>query len=496
MSKKILIILTLVMALLVGVSLVSAQGPSKLPGSGWWSGQQIQNVGEGPASITFTTYDMNGTGVPCGNPKSADKGASVNFLTVDCNNITTPFVGSAVVSSNEPIVAQVNVVNMSLTGGPGGRAAGMYRGTDGSDVSKEIAFPLMKHNFFKRSTALYIQNASTEDNNITVTVKIGNTPHVKQFTGVKPYAMVVVGPTDTNPPMPTNQYGSATVTGTQPLAGTALEFEEGVALGNNLHAYTAFTPQDYAPKAYCPLIRSNFVNLNTGIQAQNVSQNPQQIKITYSYRIKGQGTLETESVTKGPINPGAAAVFSTWLELPKDAVGSAVVEGLGNGNIAVTVNDETFTLNPNRVTAYSCFPDTASQKTTEVAIPLYKEFYLGDTSGIQIQNIGTGNANVTVTYFPTGYYPTNLTSSGPVVFKNTSPIPPNASLNLYRVSNPLPVIQVDSGNPSTLLNSYGSVLVESNQPIVAIVNEEPGATGGAARPASNQDAKQYEGFNQ
>jgi hypothetical protein len=31
---------------------------------------------------------------------------------------------------------------------------------------------------------------------------------------------------------------------------------------------------------------------------------------------------------------------------------------------------------------------------------------------------------------------------------------------------------------------------------VAIVNEEPGFTPGAAKAASNQDAKQYEGFNQ
>lgn len=482
MSKKTIIVLTVVLALLVSVGLVSAQ--SKLPGSGWWSGQQIQNVGTGTASINFTTYDMSGNGVPCGTPKSAAAGASVNFLTTDCSSISAPFVGSAVVSADQPIAAIVNVVNM-----PVGRAAGMYRGTDGSDVAKEIAFPLMKNNFYGRSTALYIQNAYNGTNDITVTVRVGANTYTKSFTGVKAYAMVVVSPADTSPAMPNNNYGSVKVVGTQPLAGTALEFQAGVAVGNNLHAYTAFTPQDFASKAYCPLIRSNFFNLNTGVQVQNVGASAQQIRITYSYRINGTGALQTQTVTKGPIAPNEAATFSTWTEIPKGGVGSAVVEGLGGGNIAVIVNDETFTLNPNRVTAYSCFPDTAGTKTNKVAIPLYKEFYFGDTSGIQIQNIGSGNANnITVTYYPNG-------GGTPVKFSNASPVPPNASFNLYRVSTPVSGVNVISGTPSSLLNGFGGVVVEADQPIVAIVNEEPGTTTGA-RPASNQDAKLYEGFNQ
>lgn len=482
MSKKTIIILTVVLALLVGVSLVSAQ--SKLPGSGWWSGQQIQNVGNAQATINFTTYDANGNGVPCGNAKTAAAGASANFLTTDCNNITTPFVGSAVVSADQPIAAIVNVVNMPI-----GRAAGMYRGTDGSDVATEIAFPLMKNNFFSRSTALYVQNASNANNDITVTVRIGANTYTKSFTGVKPYAMVVVSPADTTPAMPNNSYGSAKVTGTQPLAGTALEFQAGVAVGNNLHAYTAFVPQDFAAKAYCPLIRSNAYNLNTGVQVQNVGAAAQQVRVSYSYTILGAGPLQTKQVTKGPVAPNDAATFATWEDLPTGAVGSAVVEGLGGGNIAVIVNDETFNLNPNRVTAYSCFPDTASTKTNKVAIPLYKEFYLGDTSGIQIQNIGGAPASITVTYFPNG-------GGAPVKFSNANPVAPNASFNLYRVSTPLGGINVVSGNPASLLNGFGGVVVEANQPIVAIVNEEPGVTGGAAKPASNQDAKLYEGFNQ
>ena len=60
-----------------------------------------------------------------------------------------------------------------------------------------------------------------------------------------------------------------------------------------------------------------------------------------------------------------------------------------------------------------------------------------------------------------------------------------ASATFYSVSNSSP----------GLLQTAGGVVVTSTQPIVAIVNEEPGFKAGA-RPASSQDAKIYEGFNQ
>jgi len=461
--------------LLVAVGVVSAQS-GNLPGSGWWSGQQIQNVGTANASVLFTAYDDQGNDYACGTAKTAAPGQSVNFLTnTDCS-VSAGFVGSAVVSADQPIAAIVNVVNM-----PSGRAAGMYRGTDGADVANTIAFPLMKSNFFGRSTTLYIQNASSSANTINVTVKVGGSNFTKTFNNVPANAMVLVGPADTNPAMNNNTYGSATVTGTGPLAGAALEYQTAVALGSNLHAYAAFSPQDFGAKAYCPLIRSNYARLNTGIQAQNVSTSAQAIRVTYSYRMNNTGAVQTKVVTSGSIAPNAAATFSTWTDLPSGAVGGATVEGVGGGNIAVIVNDETFTLNPNRVTAYTCFADSA--KTNKVALPLYKEYYLGDTSGVQVQNVGTAAANISVTYYPPG-------NPAGVTFTQNN-IAAGASATFYNVSGGT----ASSGNAASLLGTFGGAVVNANQPVVAIVNEEPGTKAGA-RPASTQDAKLYEGFNQ
>lgn len=472
LKKTFVLVLAL---LLVMVGIVSAQS-GNLPGSGWWSGQQIQNVGTANASVLFTAYDDQGNDYACGNAKSAQPGQSVNFLTnTDCT-VPAGFVGSAVVSADQPIAAIVNVVNM-----PSGRAAGMYRGTDGADVANSIAFPLMKSNYFGRSTTLYIQNASSSPNTINVTVKVGASNFTKTFNNVPANAMVLVGPADTNPAMGNNSVGSATVTGTGPMAGAALEYQNAVALGSNLHAYTAFAPSDFAPKAFCPLIRNNYARLNTGVQAQNVSNSAQAIRLTYSYRVNNTGAVMTKVITSPSVPAGASTTFFTPANgLPDKAVGSAMVEGVNGGNIAVIVNDETFTLNPNRVAAYTCFPSNAA--TTKIALPLYKEFYFGDTSGIQVQNVGNAAANISVTYYPP--------SGGPVKFTQNN-IAAGASATFYNASGSSAV----SGNPAVLLQTAGGVVVESNQPIVAIVNEEPGTKAGA-RPASTQDAKVYEGFNQ
>ena len=52
------VVFTVIIALVL-VGAVFAQGSP--PGSGWWSGEQIQNVGSGTASVQVTAYDSSGT---------------------------------------------------------------------------------------------------------------------------------------------------------------------------------------------------------------------------------------------------------------------------------------------------------------------------------------------------------------------------------------------------------------------------------------------------
>jgi hypothetical protein len=478
MSKKFLTVFVLLIVVLVSVSLVAAQG--QLPGSGWKSGQQIQNVGTADASIVFQAYDAGGTGYNCGS-KTAPPGGSANFLTdVDCTTVPAGFVGSAVVSADQPIAAIVNVNNRGV-----GSAAGQYRGTDGADVATSISFPLVKNNFGGRTTTFYVQNASTTPNTINATFRVGATTYPKSYPSVPANAMVVITTADAG--VPAGAVGSLSVTGSQPLAGTSLEHEASAPVAQNLQASKAFTPNDYDTVAYCPLVRNGHTanNQTTGIQAQNVGAAAQTVSVDYSYSIGG-GSLQTKSVTSPSLAPGESFTFfgaDATYGIPAGALGSATVTGDGGGNIAVVVNDRGFnTVNPNRVTTYACF--SAGSATQDVVLPLYKEFFGGNTTGIQIQNVGGSPATVEVTYTPTGGSPVTFTAPA---------IPSGASSTFFSVSllTSPSGISVVSGTAASLNNTFGGVTITSDQPIVAIGNESMTATN-----PSLQDTKNYEGFNQ
>ncbi len=475
MSKKIVPFFVLIV-LLISVGLVAAQGNSKLPGSGWKSGQQIQNVGTDSASVSFVAYGTNGTSYLCGD-RSVGIGGSTTYLTdVDCP-VPAGFVGSAVVSADQPIAAIVNVNNRGV-----GDAAGQYQGTDGADVATSISFPLVKngHGGDPRTTTFYVQNASTSPNNITATFNMqsGQT-FTKSYNNVPANAMVVISPSDAGVPSGNGQVGSLTVTGTQPLAGSSLEHQASAAVASNLQASKAFTPSDFDTKAYCPLYRNNHTakGQTTGVQVQNVSGSPATIEMTFT-----AGGTTYGPYTQNNVQPNASATFFapqlTNPAIPSGSVGSAVVTS--TGDIVAVVNDSGNDGGKRRVTTYACFP--AGKATDTINIPLAKEFAGGNTTGIQVQNVGNGNATVTFTY-------TN--SNGQVVFRNTAPILPEQSFTAFGIKNNPSNITVISGTPSSLNATVNGVVITANQPIVAIANESSSAPS-----ASGQDTKNYEGFNQ
>lgn len=478
MFKKSTIVLVVVLALLVSVGLIAAQ--NQLPGSGWLSGQQIQNIGNATTPIVFTAYDKDGNPTACGS-KTANAGAGVNFSTNECP-VGAGFVGSAVVSAEQPIAAVVNVAN-----NPTGPAGGMYRGTDGSQVNTVVAFPLIKNNFNGRTTTIYLQNAHTAPNDIVVKFTTrGGQAFEKTYPDVPVNAMVVVSALDTA--FPDDEFGSAVATGQGPLAGTALEHQTAAQVAENLAAYTGFTEASYDSVAYCPLVRNGHSGAlqTTGIDVQNVSGSAQKIKVTYTYKV-GNGPTQTKVVeSANPVPHNSSFNFyaqNATYGMPAGALGAAKVEGSSGGDIAVIVTDTGLGRTPRRITAYACFP--ASVASTKVAMPQYKEFFNGNTSGINVQNVGNANATVTIVYTATN------NSGATATFRNAVPLAPNALFPFYGVSGSPASVTVVNGNPGGLNGSFGSAIITSDQPIVVTQNESPDGS----RPLQ-QDAKMYEGFNQ
>jgi len=460
--KKTITFLIFVFVMVFGVSLVLAQGG--LPGAGWKSGQQIQNVGASNATIQFVAYGTDGTEYDCGSD-IAEPYASVNVATdIDCP-VAAGFAGSAVVSADQPMAAIVNVNNKGT-----GNAAGQYTGTDGADVSATISFPLMKNNWSGRTSTYYVQNASSSVNRITATFTLvnggGTFSHV--YTNVPANAMVVITPNDAG--VPDVRLGSLSLEADYPLAGTVLEHETAVAVAQNLQASRAFSPNDYDTVLYCPLVRNNHTSKGqtTGVQVQNVDSSPQTVTITYGSGITNQALVAA----------GASHTFLTSADLASGSLDSAVLESAGN--IVAVVNDKgTKTSNPQRVTTYACF--AGANATTNVSLPLVKEKFGVNQTGVQVQNVGDSPIIITATYNNSG---------GSVVVKNTAPLPVGESFTFYAVYGSPAGITVVSGNPASLLNTNNGVSLSATGPIVAIANEST-VSGSVI-----QDTKNYEGFNQ
>lgn len=469
--KKVFPLLVLVAVMIIAVGVVLAAPP----GSGWKSGQTVQNVGGSNATVQLTAYDQNGGPFNCGSANVAP-GASVNYLTdTDCP-VPAGFVGSAVVSADQPIAAVVNVTNKGT-----GLASGNYQGTDGADVATKVNFPLVKNDHNGRTTTFYVQNASQSPNNISAVFNVKGVNYTKSFNNVPANAMVIFSPTDTSPSMPSGKgnVGSLVVTGTGPLAGSSLEHQTSAPVGDNLQASKGFTASEGANTVYCPLYRYAHTSKNqtTGAQVQNIGNAA--VNVAFTVNANSGGSF-------GPYNaniaPGASHTFYApdLAGLPPGTLGSATI--VSNGPVVALVNDKGTSNGLERTTSYACFGSGG----TTVNLPQAKEHKGGNTSGIQAQNVGNADTKVTIVY--------KSTNGKSLTIQSKSTIAPGTSINavnLYKMPNA--DWAVISGAPaSNMLDTLNGVVVTGTSPLAVVANE---ASNGDVSTASNQDTKNYEGFN-
>ncbi|MDX1414535.1 MAG: hypothetical protein R3293_10115 [Candidatus Promineifilaceae bacterium] len=468
--KKVIPFVILVV-LLVSVSLVVAQGG--LPGAGWKSGQQIQNTGNAPAKVVFTAYDKFGNNYDCGE-KNVNPGASETFLTdVDCTTVPEGFVGSAVVGADQPIAAIVNVTNRGT-----GLASAQYQGTDGADVANNVSFPLVKRCHSGRTTTFYVQNASTSENDITATFTVGGAPYTKNYDNVPGNAMVVVMPADAGVPCAQGT-GSLEVSGTGPLAGAALEHEESAAVASNLSASKAFIDTDGAQNVFCPLYRKAQTakrDQTSGVQVQNISGGP--VNVDFNF-------IDSNGTPYGPFSinnlaDGASHTFyakaAELASIPDGSVGSATISA--TGNVVAVVNDAAVDGTIQRKATYACF-GSGSQT---VNVPLAKEFAGGNTTGVQVQNVGGSPAKVQLEY--------KATNGSTLKIESVNTVAPGESITAYNVAS-LGSEWTQLSGSGSMAGTVNGVVATSAQNIVVVANESS-----AGATPSNQDTKNYEGFGQ
>ncbi len=446
-------------------------GMMSLPGGGWWTGFQVVNVGTSNATVVVTLYDSQSANTYQSVSKTIAPNASYTFSPLNNADWTSPvpdgFIGSAVISADQPILAIVNEQNNLA--GAGGIAAGSYRGFTADQTNTRLLFPLVKHDYgsARRTTTFFIQNASDTDANIYATFRIGTNIYQKVYSSVGPSKLQVIKPSDAG--VPTGSVGSLEITSTVKLAGIYNEHQHTATIANTLLSTKGFAPSEADTLLYVPLYKQNYNTAYSGIQVQNAGTVAATVYATYTVSYGGSGTYYSSQT----IGPGQSATFFNVSGWPAGTYGSVI---LSSSQPLVAIVNET-KYNTGQSGVYAAF--AGSQVTNCAVAPLWKTRWSGTTSGQQsaivVQNVGSIDATVHITFTMTAGNTGTFTPSARTVA-------PGASTVYGPGSFP--------GGPPADRPATGSVVICATQPIAVLVQETtlPGWTP--------RDMLNYEAFNQ
>lgn len=473
---KIVLGIALVLALMLGTTLAaSAQSGT------WVSGIMIQNQSAtDPANVTVMFYWAEGTAnagdlafqftdvIPAGEAKTYY--IPSNPLTA---GLPADFVGSAVVSSDQPVVATVNT---QLPTGAGGTVDSPNRvGTASGvlDPSLTLYFTQVMKAYYGWNSYLAVQNTTASEASVTIRYYSdadGNeVAAASETVAISPYSSYIFRQED-NANLAVGFAGSAVVTGDQLLAGIANFYNSGETEANaSFLSYNASGAG--AATIYIPRLVKDFYGYQGGLKIQNVGTEATDVTINYFFGTETYTQTET-------IQPNAAT--SIYMGDPRQFTESLVdVSGTGSAilmssgaDIIATVNEDNRTMG--RGTTYNGI--AGGTETSMILFPQVTSRYFSYSGGVQVQNVGTEAAVVTFVFSMSGHEDETATYT----------VEPNSSVSLF------------APNEVSYAGFNGSVTATSAQPIVGIANfsVRTDTVAGDNWPANYGDSYvTYNGFN-
>lgn len=285
--------------------------------------------------------------------------------------------------------------------------------------------------------------------------------------------------TDTVPAGSSNTYfpigasagfdGSVVISSDQPVAAIANILATSGSGGTSGASYGSFTSG--AEEASLPLIMKANSGFDTWFNVQNTGSAATAVTVSYA----GQPTCDETA----NIEPGAAATFNqaTNTCLPNGYVGAATVTAASGGSVVAAVMQ----VGPDLLFAYNGF--TAG--STGPVIPLVNANNSGFITGIQIQNAGDADTEVTIEYTPVAGLGTACSETKTVAAGSSSTF----ALYAFTLAN--------DPNPGTDNCAMGAQFVGSasvsqtgDEPLVGIVNQlssDKGSAYNAFNPATASD---------
>ncbi len=470
MMKKVLVLVSMaaVVAVLVagisgalGTSQTQSVYASSVAGisSAGETGIQIQNLDQSQAAtISADFYKSAGAWEATINLPATAPGSAANIWLPGTSLPTGAY--AAIVNADRQIAA------IARTDWPSSGGAAIY-----SNVipGNNIALPLAVRNYFGQSSLVSVQNTDTgAQAQITLNVYESGAaaPTVSQDYSIPAGTSVTM---DLGQDLEFESLGTGFLGSIFVTSATEVGVQSFVDITTSEKAVYAFegVPAEMASATlYAPLFRAKQYprpgdptsgRLDTGISVVNPGSSAVDVTITY-YGAGGTCANETVTSPSVTIAPNSSTVFYQGAPagqgLKEDCYGSAVIQSSGGGILAI-VNDAQ---NLNQTSAaYNAV--TADQGATTVALPLYRKAHAnGLTTGISVMNVGTGQAQITVSFNQ------NLPNG------TSQPVACGADCTQTVGANQTAIFW--PGNFSEIPNNtYGSATIQSTQPVAVIVND-------------------------
>lgn len=398
-----------------------------------------QNVGTAMANITFTFYPTSGSPISFNRTLAANAGASLNVgQASELSGFSGQ--GSAVISSDQPIVATV----VQLPQNPSVRNRPLSNGFGSNDGSNNVLIATVLKNTYNQTTKFSIQNADSTSVNATLRffpVRSATPIYTETFSlNVGTARFFDAG---TIPQLGSNFNGSATIQASGKVVATAIEAStnsprvsafEGVAQGSNTI---------YMPSALCDF--GGTTQQRTAYAVQNTSTS-NSATVTVTYKDLNNNTVATDTQ---PILPGSKRSFLTCDVISGSFNGSATITSTGAPIVAI---GKVYSGNPSYPALGTAFVG-ASAGASKLAAPYVRwtETRFDINPGnrqrafIAIQNVGTGpSGTITVKYYDL---------NGTLIGTHTLPsIDPGQKRN----SNPK-VATLAAGQTPDKLNEFGYI---------------------------------------
>jgi hypothetical protein len=379
--------LAIALLLLLGVALplsVFAQAPDVT----YESGIQVQNQGDSDATVILTFYNQDGTVAATVDETITVAEVSKTFFPLTA--VPDGFNGSAVISSDQPIVAISNMLLTEAGGAQWAFGGASYSGFSGGATA--VSLPLIMKENSGFSTWFNIQNAGSSAASVTVTYSSGDTET----------ATIPVGAAKTfnqldNADLPAGFVGSASVSSDQPIVAAVVELGQ-----TTVFAYDGFT--GYSTDVVMPLVNANNSGYITGIQVQNSGSQATNVTVSYTPSLAGTACTETKSVAANSSATFALYSFSlsgdpapgtTTCTFGETFVGSAKITANSASQPLVAIVNQ-LNLSANKGASYSGFDPAAGTET--VAMPLIMDRNSNYWTGFSVANVGSAATTVTCSY--------------------------------------------------------------------------------------------------